>query len=58
MVREKTPMLGGTFRLDTSAGFGERASMRFRAPPLPLPVAGLGLSTTFLRVPAWGLEAS
>jgi hypothetical protein len=27
MFREKTPMLGRTFRLDTSAGFGKRASM-------------------------------
>jgi hypothetical protein len=41
----KAPMLGRTFRLDTSAGFGKRASMRFRAPPRS---AGPGLSTTFL----------
>jgi hypothetical protein len=34
MVRKKAPMLGRTFRLDTSAGFGKRASMRFRATPL------------------------
>jgi hypothetical protein len=51
MVREKAPTLGRTFRLDTSAGFGKRASMRFQAHPLPLPVAGRGLSTTFLRAP-------
>jgi TPR repeat protein len=30
--------------MDTSARFGKRASMRFRAPPLHLLVAGLGLS--------------
>jgi hypothetical protein len=29
MAREKAPLLGRTFRLDTSAGFGKRASMRF-----------------------------
>jgi hypothetical protein len=51
MVCEKALMLGRTFPLDTSAGFGKRASMRFRAPPLPLPVVGRGLSTTFLRAP-------
>jgi hypothetical protein len=43
-----------TFRLDTSAGFGKRASMRFRTPSLPLPVVGRGLSTTFLRAPCGG----
>jgi hypothetical protein len=48
MVREKAPMLGGTFRSDASAGFGKRASMRFRAPPVAIPVAGPGLSTTSL----------
>jgi hypothetical protein len=51
MVGEKAPMLGRAFRLDASAGFGKRAGMRFRAPPLALPVAGMGLSTTFLRAP-------
>jgi hypothetical protein len=54
MVGEKTPLLRRTFRLDTSAGFGKRASIRFRAPRLPLPVAGLGLSTTFLRAACLG----
>jgi hypothetical protein len=54
MVREKAPMLGRTFQLDTSAGCGKRACMRFRAPPVALPVAGLGLSTTFLRAPCLG----
>jgi hypothetical protein len=56
VVREKAPMLG-TFPLDTSAGFGRLAIMRFRAPPLPLLVAGPGLSTTFLRAPCLGASA-
>jgi hypothetical protein len=47
MFREKTPMLGRTFRLDTSAGFGKRASMRFPAPTRPMPVAGLALQLSF-----------
>jgi hypothetical protein len=33
MVREKAPILGRNFQLDTSAGFGKRTSTRFRAPP-------------------------
>jgi hypothetical protein len=40
--------------LDTSAGFGKRARMRFRATPLPLPVAGPGLSTTLVRASCLG----
>jgi hypothetical protein len=44
-----------TNNVRTSAGFGTRASMRFRAPPLPiLPVPGSGLSTAFLRAPCMG----
>jgi hypothetical protein len=35
MVREKAPMLGKNLPLAASAGFGKRASMRFRAPPRP-----------------------
>jgi hypothetical protein len=58
MVREKAPMLGTTFRLDTSTGFGRLASTRYRA--LPLPLAGRwprplhDLPTSAL---AWGLKA-
>jgi hypothetical protein len=48
MVGEKAPMLGRAFRLDASAGFGKRAGNRFRATPLHGPIAGAGLSTTFL----------
>jgi hypothetical protein len=57
MVREKAPMLGRTFWLDASAGFGKRASMRFRAPPLPLLVtAQASLRPSYERLPR-GLEA-
>jgi hypothetical protein len=50
MVGEKTPVLGRTFRLDTSAGFGKGASMRFRAPSLrPSP-----LHDRPNERPAWG----
>jgi hypothetical protein len=54
MVRERAPMLGRTFWSDTGPGFGKRASMRFRAPSLPMPLAGPDLSTTFLRAPCVG----
>jgi hypothetical protein len=40
-----------TFRLDTSAGFGKRASMRFRAPPLPFAGPRSGREISF--GPTW-----
>jgi hypothetical protein len=54
MVGEKAPMLGKN--LDTSAGFGRLASMRFRAPPPQRWSPAQCPSMTFLQAP-WGPKA-